>query len=107
MLIWHSTEQVIVTASANNPPWARVKLFANVKCRERRGSHEDKQDASCYWRCGPFVGGRLQQRLRSCPARAISTVIGSGNWSGRVLGSDRVTDDKAGDLQGGSPPRPT
>src|SRR5262249_9374259 len=100
-------EKVIVPFSANNPPWAPATLFASVKCRERRGSHEDKRDVSCFWRCGPVVGGRGQRRIRSGATRVISTVIGSGNGSGWVLGRGPAADDKSGDLQGGSTPRPT
>ena len=84
--------------------WA--KLFASVKYRERRGSHEDKQDAPCFWRCGPFVGGRERRRVPRA-TRAISTVIGGGNQSGRMLGNAAAADDKRCDLQGGSAPRPT
>jgi lipoprotein-anchoring transpeptidase ErfK/SrfK len=29
-LMWHRTEQAIVTVSANNPPWVPAKLFASV-----------------------------------------------------------------------------
>ena len=68
--------------------------------REQRGNREDKQDASCFWRCSPFVGSRGQRRVRSRPTRAISTTIGSRNRSGRMLGSDPAADDKSGDLQG-------
>src|SRR5260370_1335436 len=106
MLIWRRTEQVIVIASANSPPWAPARLFESVKYRERRGSHEDKQDASCFWRGGPFVVGCGQRRGGSRPRRAISTVISGGNRSGRVLASDPAADDKSGDLQRGSAPRP-
>src|SRR5258708_4229204 len=98
MLIWHCTEQVIVIASANDALRVTGKLFARY--RERRGSHEDKQDASCFWRCGAFVCGRGQRGVRSRPTRAVSTVIGGGDRSGRVLGSDPAADDTSGDLQG-------
>src|SRR6266436_59019 len=107
MLIWHCTEQVIVIASVNDAPWSLAKLFASVKYRERRRSHEDKQNAPCFWCCGPFVGGRGRRRVRARPTRAISTVIRGGNRSGRVLKCDHAADDKSGDLQGGSAPRPT
>src|SRR6267154_1285799 len=106
MLIWHCTEQVIVIASVNVAPRSLTKRFVSVKYR-KRGGHEDKQDAPCSWCCGPFVGGREQRRVRSRPTRAISTVIGGGNRSGRVLGSDPAAHEKSGDIQGRSVPRPT
>src|SRR5262249_39197061 len=106
MLMWHCGK-VIVTVSANNPPWAPATLFASVKCRERRGSHEDKRDVSCFWRCGPVVGGGGQRGIGSGATRVIPTVMGSGNGSGWVLGRGPAADDKSGDLQGGSTPRPT
>ena len=62
-----------------------AKLFASVKYRERRGNCEDKQGASCFWRCGLCVGAR-GRRVRSRPTRATSTAIGGGSRSGGVLG---------------------
>ena len=37
--------------------------------RALRGNSEDKQGASCYWRCGPRVGA-LGRRVRTRPTRA-------------------------------------
>src|SRR5258706_7071811 len=63
-----------------------AKLFASVKYRERRGNCEDKQGASCFWRCGRCVGIR-GRRVRSRPTRATSIVIGGGSLSRRVVRS--------------------
>jgi hypothetical protein len=87
-----------ISAVAMGPP---ARLSERVKYRiAARNSHEDKQDASRFWRRGPFVGGRGQQRAPR--PHAISIVIGGCNRSGRVLASDTVADNKSGDLQGGS-----